>query len=89
MASNRCIPSDGRRRACPGGAATDGPADNRRSTGTSHRGGENFSMLTDLAASHRSAGTSPAVPVMRPNRNTVTIVIIDSFVIDRMITSTE
>src|SRR5947208_6766988 len=35
MASADAYLTDGRRRACPGGATTDGPADNRRSTGTS------------------------------------------------------
>jgi len=35
MASNRCLHADGRHGACPRGATTDGPADNRRSAGTS------------------------------------------------------
>jgi hypothetical protein len=31
-------------------------------------GGDNFSVQQILAASHQSTGTSPAVPVMLPNR---------------------
>jgi hypothetical protein len=68
---NQCIYTDGLHGACPRGAAIDGPADNRRSTGTSldkPRGGDNFAMQWILAAIHRSTGTSPVVPVMLLNR---------------------